>query len=150
MSSRVTENNHFYRLPYELQLKIFSFDPTFIQRFKTSLAKVNDQFYKGGFYRKNLRVDRYIKKQEWCCRKFWRSKHPEMLTDNRNDRRKIPVIKEWDVKKAKAICAVYYREHWSRPPLTIRHLLPSGATIVSTWIKNIKKFEEANKLLESK
>jgi len=150
MSSQVTENNHFYRLPYELQLKIFSFDPTFMQRFKTSLAKVNDQFYKGGFHRKSLRVDLYIKKQEWCCRKFWRAKHPNMLQDNRLDRRKHPIIEEWDVKKAKAICAVYYREHSSRPPLTIKHLLPSGATIVSSWIKNIKKFEEVNKLLETK
>ena len=150
MSSQVIHKDYFHNLPDELQLLIYSFDPTFIQRFRLGLNKVNEQFYKGGFHRKSLRADLYIERQEWCCGKYWRSKHPDMRQDNRLDRRKHPVIEEWDVKKATAICAVYYREHSSRPPLTIKHLLPSGATIVSSWIKNIKKFEEVNKLLETK
>ena len=124
--------NYFHNLPDELQLLIYSFDPTFIQRFRLGLNKVNEQFYKGGFYRKNLRADLYIERQKWCCGKYWRSKHPDM--------RKHPIIKEWDVKKAKAICAVYYGIYSSNYP-GIRHLISSGATPVSSWIKNIKKFE---------
>ena len=146
MSCQVIHKDYFHNLPDELQLLIYSFDPTFIQRFRLGLNKVNEQFYKGGFHRKSLRADLYIERQEWCCDKYWRSKHPDMLQDNRLDRRKHPVIEEWDVKKAKAICAVYYREG-SRSALTIRHLISSGANPVSTWINNIKKFETHHPLL---
>ena len=145
MSSQVIYKDYFHNLPDELQLLIFSFDPTFIQRFRVALNKVNEQFYKGGFYRKNLSVNTYIKSQEWCCGKYWRSKHPEMYL-NRQDRRMYPVIEEWDVKKAKAICAVYYHE-WSSNYPGIRHLISSGANPVSTWIKNIKKFETHHPIL---
>jgi hypothetical protein len=69
-----------------------------------------------------------------------------MRQDNRLDRRKHPVIKEWDVKKAKAICAVYYQV-WSSNYPGIRHLISSGETPVSSWIKNIKKFETHHPLL---
>lgn len=136
--------NYFHNLPDELQLLIYSFDPTFIQRFRLALTKVNDQFYKGGFYRKNLRADLYIKRQVWCCGKYWRSKHPDICEFQYRRNR---LIKEWDVKEAKAICAVYYYKHSSNPPLTIRNLISSGATPVSSWIKNIKNFETLHPLL---
>ena len=146
MSCQVIHKDYFHNLPDELQLLIYSFDPTFIQRFRLGLNKVNEQFYKGGFHRKSLRADLYIERQEWCCDKYWRSKHPDMRQDNRLDRRKHPVIEEWNVKKAKAICAVYYQE-WSSNYPGIRHLISSGANPVSTWINNIKKFETHHPLL---
>ena len=146
MSCQVIHKDYFHNLPDELRLLIYSFDPTFIQRFRLGLNKVNEQFYKGGFHRKSLRADLYIERQEWCCGKYWRSKHPDMRQDNRLDRRKHPVIKEWDVKEAKAICAVYYQKHSSKYP-GIRHIISSGANPVSLWIKNIKKFERHHPLL---
>ena len=54
MSSQVIHKDYFHNLPDELQLLIYSFDPTFIQRFRLGLNKVNEQFYKGGFHRKSL------------------------------------------------------------------------------------------------
>ena len=56
MSSQVIHKDYFHNLPDELQLLIYSFDPTFIQRFRLGLNKVNEQFYKGGFHRKSLRM----------------------------------------------------------------------------------------------
>ena len=130
--------NYFHNLPDELQLLIYSFDPTFIQRFRLALNKVNEQFYKGGFYRKNISVDLYINRQVWCCGKYWRSKHPDMLRYSKR------LIKEWDVKEAKAICAVYDRYSSKHP---IPRIISSGATPVSSWIKNIKNFETLHPLL---
>ena len=147
MSCQLIHKDYFHNLPDELQLLIYSFDPTFIQRFRVDLNKVNEQFYKGGFNRKNLKVDIYIKRQVWCCDKYWRSKHPcQGIQYNRQYRRKYPVIKKWDVKTAKAICAVYY-EVWSSKYPGIRHVISSGANPVSSWIKNIKKFETHHPLL---
>ena len=57
-------SNRFYDLPDELQFLIFSFDPTFITKFKASLAKVNSQFLKGGFNVKSYNIKKFMNGQK--------------------------------------------------------------------------------------
>jgi len=62
--------DYFFNLPDELQLLIHSFDPTHIDTFKDNLKKLNDEFYKGGFYRNSLNIIGYVKYQDRWCRRY--------------------------------------------------------------------------------
>jgi hypothetical protein len=62
--------DYFYNLPDELQLLIFSFDPTYMNNFKDNLKKLNEEFYKGGFYRNSLNIQGYVKDQGRWCRRY--------------------------------------------------------------------------------
>jgi len=51
-------------LPDELQFIIFSFDPTFITKFKSSLDKVNLQFLKVRFNVKSYNIKKFMDSQK--------------------------------------------------------------------------------------
>lgn len=104
--------------------------------------KVTEQFLKGGFYRKNLKVNSYLKKQNWCCKKFWNSYRPELsgeVTTLINNKREPCSFDyrygEWSIKTKQVIVTFKmrrsFRNRWS------------SKDPVSKWLKNIKKFETA-------
>lgn len=105
-------------------------------------SKVTEQFLKGGFYRKNLKVNSYLKKQNWCCKKFWNSYRPELsgeVTTLINNKREPCSFDyrygEWSIKTKQVIVTFKmrrsFRNRWS------------SKDPVSKWLKNIKKFETA-------
>lgn len=102
--------------------------------------KVTKQFLKGGFYRKNLKAHSYLKKQNWCCKKFWNSYRPELsgeVTTLINNKREPCSFDyrygEWSIKTKQVIVTFKmrrsFRNRWS------------SKDPVSKWLKNIKKFE---------
>ena len=102
--------------------------------------KVTEQFLKGGFYRKNLKAHSYLKKQNWCCEKFWNSYRPELsgeVTRLINNKREPCTFDyrygEWSLKTKQVVVTFKmrrgFRNRWS------------SKDPVSKWLRNIKKFE---------
>ena len=114
-----------FNLPTELVQHIFEFC---IDK-RLSWNKLNQQFLKGGFNRKNLKLNRYLEREQWCCKKVWEGARPEMWGIHKFYYR----YGEWDIKKKYVIVTCKTR----RGLVNKR----SAKEPVSTWLKNIKKFE---------
>jgi hypothetical protein len=120
-----------FNLPADMLCHIYEFDT-----FKyNKLNNVLSQFIKGGFIRKNLRIDLYLKKEKWCARKFWTSTRPNLSPVKNN----VYILKkDWSCKNKSAL---YTREFTLHSGEIIRREVISGANPVSEWLKNIKRFE---------
>lgn len=105
-------------------------------------GKVTEQFLKGGFFRKNLKVHSYLKKQNWCCKKFWNSYRPEFsgevtrlnIINNKREPCSFDYREgEWSLKTKQVVVTFKmrrgFRNRWS------------SKDPVSKWLRNIKKFE---------
>jgi hypothetical protein len=124
----------FYALPEELIWIILEFAG---MDKKSNMDRVLDQFIKGGFNRKNLRIQPYLDKQHWCAKKFWLGSR--YMCISLTVWRKKPTYtlkKEWCIKNH---FAVYLQEHRGRT----RNIW-GGWNPVSKWLQNIKKFETAH------
>lgn len=112
-------------LPSELVQHIFEFC---IDK-RLFWDKLNQQFLKGGFNRKNLKLNKYLEKERWCAKKIWESTRPEMWGIHKFYYR----YGEWDIKKKYVVVTCKTRRglvnKWS------------AKDPVSRWLKNIKKFE---------
>ena len=117
----------FDNLPDELRMFIYDFDSYFITFFKANWDKVNSQFLKGGFHRKNLKQYDYVKNQEKLCRRYWSSLRPELHLSGK------PILfkTEWNIKmKAATIVHPFGRVGYtSKNPVTV-------------WLRNIERFEK--------
>jgi hypothetical protein len=103
--------------------------------------KVREQFFKGGFVRKNLRVLPFIRAQEKLCKRLWLSDRPElselkMWNPITRTRELCPFDykREWDIKNKNAMVRFTTRYGFDMDKL-------SGKNPVSRWLKNIDKFE---------
>ena len=103
--------------------------------------KVREQFFKGGFVRKNLRVLPFIRAQEKLCKRLWLSDRPElselkMWNPITRTRELCPFDykREWDIKNKSAMVRFTTRYGFDMDKL-------SGNKPVSRWLKNIDKFE---------
>lgn len=117
-----------FNLPSELVQHIFEFC---IDK-RLSWNKLNQQFLKGGFNRKNLKLNKYLEKEQWCCKRSWEAARPELYWCKRNinfDYRHG----EWSIKKKMAVVTLTTRRG-------LRNIW-SAKDPVSRWFKNIKKFE---------
>jgi len=112
--------------------------------------KVKEQFLKGGFNRKNLRILPFIKEQKKKCLEFWFNKRPELDKYNRMEWNSIKKSfelcpfeyqREWDIKKKNAVVALKTK-HGTK-------VLFSSKNPVSIWLKNINKFEATAKKCDS-
>ena len=112
-------------LPSELVQHIFEFC---IDK-RLYWNKLNQQFLKGGFNRKNLKLNKYLEKEHWYAKKIWDSTRPEMWGIHKFYYR----YGEWDIKKKYVVVTCKTR----RGLVNKR----SGKDPVSIWLKNIKKFE---------
>lgn len=117
-----------FNLPTELVQHIFEFC---IDK-RLSWNKLNQQFLKGGFNRKNLKLNRYLEEEQWCCKRSWEAARPELYWCKRNinfDYRHG----EWSIKKKMVVVTLTTRSG-------LRNIW-SAKEPVSRWFKNIKKFE---------
>jgi len=129
-----------FNLPTELVQHIFEFC---IDK-RLSWNKLNQQFLKGGFNRKNLKLNRYLEREQWCCKKLWGATRPEVSGEmklwspvtRRNELCSFSNLVNWNIKDKHAV--VTFRisgrsiEKWS------------GKDPVSKWLKNISKFETSH------
>jgi len=109
-------------------------------------GKVTEQFLKGGFNRKNLKILPFIEKQKILCKQVWLYNRPELsLNMTRwnpitNERELCPFEYrngEWDIKNKQVIVTFKTRRgFWNKW---------SSKDPVSRWLKNIKKFETAGR-----
>lgn len=144
----------FYNLPEELIWEILVFAG---MDKKSNMDKVLDQFIKGGFNRKNLRLETYLKKQLWCCKIFrdWHSSERstlrswnsmtggyELLTPNSKT--------EWNIKVksgsytfvvTKCSAGDERKPYSDRIPIKAFSTRFTSKNPVTRWLKNIKKFE---------
>lgn len=108
--------------------------------------KVKDQFLKGGFNRKNLRILPFIEEQKKKCLEFWFNKRPELDKYHRM---------EWNsIKKSFELCPFEYRREWDikKKSAVVALRTKHGTNVhfssknpVSIWLKNINKFEATAK-----
>uniref|UniRef100_A0A6C0ENQ4 Uncharacterized protein n=1 Tax=viral metagenome TaxID=1070528 RepID=A0A6C0ENQ4_9ZZZZ len=103
--------------------------------------KVTEQFFKGGFNRNNLRILSFIREQKKLCRRFWSSNRLELTGftqwNSITRRRELCPFDyrfgEWNIKnKSVVVCFTTGNGYISKF---------SGKNPVSTWLKNINKFE---------
>jgi hypothetical protein len=102
--------------------------------------KVQEQFFKGGFVRKNLRILPFIRAQKKLCRRLWLSDRPELSG-----------LAEWNrATQRREICPFNYKREWDikNKSATVRFTTRSGfrnkfsgKNPVSRWLENIDKFE---------
>lgn len=103
---------------------------------------VKEQFLKGGFNRKNLRILPFIEEQKKKCLEFWFDKRPELDKYHRM---------EWNsIKKSFELCPFEYRREWDikKKSAVVALRTKHGTNVhfssknpVSIWLKNINKFE---------
>ena len=120
-----------FHLPSEIIQIIFEFC---IDK-RINMDKVLDQFIKGGFNRKNLRILPYLEKQHWCARRFWMSTRYPIADTNHG---RYSLKKEWCIKRHMAI---YSAQGYNN---STRNIWCSWKP-VTKWLENIKKFETAAK-----
>jgi len=137
----------FYALPEELIWIILSFAG---MDKKSNMDKVLDQFIKGGFNRKNLKIQPYLGKQHWCAKKFWLSTRPE-LWSLRTEWNPITLKREvcpfeymhgeWSIKW-KMVRVTFIKNIWVDGNLVQKFRQEqSSKNPVSKWLQNIEKFE---------
>ena len=135
-----------FNLPSELVQHIFEFC---INK-RLSWNKLNQQFMKGGFHRKNLKIETYLKKEKWCARRFWtgtRLNLSPIKNGSQHSSTNVYILKrEWDCKNKSAR---YEYEHTLHSGRIIRRSVNSGANPVSKWLKNIERFELTHPTLVS-
>ena len=139
----------FYALPEELIWIILSFAG---MDKKSNMDRVLHQFIKGGFNRKNLKIQPYLSRQHWCAKQFWLSTRPELSR----------AMTQWNpVTLKNEVCPFEYMNgEWSikwkmvrvtftKSRLVDGHLVQkfrqkqSSKNPVSKWLQNIEKFETA-------
>ena len=128
-----------FNLPADMLCHIYEFDT-----FKyDGWNAVSSQFMKGGFNRKNLNIDIYLKKEKWCARKFWTAKRLNLYPI----KNEVYTLKrEWNCKNKSARYEYAYTLDCGR---IIRRSVKSGANPVSIWLKNIERFELTHPTLVS-
>ena len=129
-----------FNLPTELVQHIFEFC---IDK-RLSWNKLNQQFLKGGFNRKNLKLNRYLEREQWCCKKLWGATRPEVSglmklwspVTRRMEPCSFKTWIKWNIKDKHAV--VTFR-------ISGRSIVKwSGKDPVSKWLKNISKFETSH------
>ena len=144
----------FYNLPEELIWEILVFAG---MDKKSNMDKVLDQFIKGGFNRKNLRLETYLKKQIWCCKIFrgWHSSERSTLRSWNYMRGGYdlltPVSKtDWNIKVKSGSCTFIVtkcsaederKPYSDRIPIKSYWTRLTSKNPVTKWLKNVKKFE---------
>ena len=129
-----------FNLPTELIQHIFEFC---IDK-RLSWDKLIEQFMKGGYNRKNLKLDRYLHRQQWCARKVWRSARPEISGEmtlwnsvtRRHELCSFSNLVNWNIKDKHAVVT------FKTSGRSINKW--SGKDPVSKWLKNISKFETSH------
>ena len=127
-----------FNLPSEITQQIFEF----CGDKRLAWDKLNQQFLKGGFNRKNLQLIKYLQKEKWYAKKFWASTRPEISG----------AITQWNiVTKKREICLFDYQHgEWNIKNKAVRVTFKtnygernrwSAKESVSKWLNNIKKFE---------
>ena len=106
--------------------------------------KVGEQFLKGGFNRKNLRIIPFIQRQKKMCAETWLGSRPEL--DGYSEWNPATRMRElcpfsydndgWSIKRKCAI--VYFRTRGEG-----FNKIYSSRNPVSKWLQNIDKFETA-------
>ena len=106
--------------------------------------KLTQQYLKGGFNRKNLKLNMYLPKQNWCLKKIWRAARPEISGG----------MTRWNpVTLKNEICPFDYRHGgWDIKKKQVIVTFETGRGLrnkssakdpVSRCLKNIKRFETA-------
>ena len=141
MSIANTDIYNIFDLPEDVVRIIYAFC---IDK-RVNWDKVKEQFLKGGFNRKNLKILPFILEQKKKCLSFWFDKRPELDKYHRM---------EWNsIKKSFELCPFEYRREWDIKKknavvaLRTKHgtkVLFSSKNPVSIWLKNINKFEAVN------
>jgi len=144
----------FYKLPEELIWEILLFAG---MDKKSNMDKVLDQFIKGGFNRKNLSIEPYLKRQFWCAKKFrgWHSLERNTLRSWNYMKGGYELLTavsktEWNIKLEAASstfivtkCTVEdeRKPYSERIPIKVFSTRFTSKKPVTKWLKNIKKFE---------
>ena len=118
-----------FQLPLEIQGHIYEFCSDKYD----GMGRVFNQFLKGGFYRKNLRIRSYMENQQRWSRRFWRSSRPELWCCND---KVYTLVCEWSFKKQSAFYSYTRKKHYGQT-----YHCWSGSHPVSTWLQNIQLFE---------
>ena len=136
----------FTNLPIELEHHIYEFC---IDK-RIHWNNVSEQFLKGGYNRKNLHPERFIKHQHKLCRRLWMSTRPELNGG----------MSEWNnITKKREPCIFKYKGEWCHKKklavvtFTTKYGFinqSSSKNPVSKWISNINKFETSNPKLAKK
>ena len=139
----------FNNLPKDIMQIIFEFCNDKVDNWN----KLNQQFLKGGFNRKNLKLKKYLENQSWCAKKYWRASRPDISGSVREWN---PVSRtwtvcpftyfgEWDIIIRRAL-VTFTRKKWIGNQVigTQQQHLSSAMEPVSKWLTNIKKFETIN------
>ena len=145
---KINTLNRFNALPEELIWIILTFAG--IDK-KSNMDKVLDQFIKGGFNRKNLKIQPYLDRQHWYAKQFWLSGRPELSgamtqfvnpTTLTNDVCPFEYMNgEWSIKW-KMVRVTFTRNSWVDGHLVQKfRQKQSSKNPVSKWLKNIAKFE---------
>jgi len=116
--------NLLYSLPLFLQITIYEFD----QVKRENWERVKSQFMKGGFHTKHLKLKYFLTNETSIAKKWWSMRH---LT-------KRPILREWDCETASASFGKY------RINGTVLWKMPFSVKPVTSWLKNIQRFEHAN------
>ena len=140
----------FYALPEELIWIILEFAG---MDKKSNMNKVLRQFIKGGFNRKNLRIQPYLDRQHWCAKQFWLSTRPELSGEmtqwntitNKRDCLPFEYMNgEWSIKW-KMVRVTFTKSRWVDGHLVQKFRQKQSAkNPVSKWLQNIEKFETAH------
>lgn len=139
--------NRFNALPEELIWIILTFAG--IDK-KSNMNKVLEQFIKGGFNRKNLKLQPYLDHQHRYAKQFWLSARPELsgsITEwnyitSTNEACPFEYMNgEWSIKW-KMVRVTFTRSRWVDGNLVQEfRQKQSSKNPVSKWLKNIEKFE---------
>ena len=139
----------FYALSEELIWIILSFAG---MDKKSNMDRVLDQFIKGGFNRKNLKIQPYLDRQHWCAKQFWLSTRPELSGEmtqwntitNKRDCLPFEYMNgEWSIKW-KMVRVTFTKSSWVDGHLVQKfRQKQSSKNPVSKWLQNIEKFETA-------
>lgn len=142
----------FYKLPEELIWIILEFSG---MDKKSNMDKVLDQFIKGGFNRKNLKIQSYLHKQHLYAKKFWLSTRHELLglrawnpvTLNIETCPFEYMDGEWSIKW-NMVRVTFIKNIWVNGKIVKRFRQHQSAkNPVSKWLQNIERFETAHPAL---
>ena len=131
--------NLLFSLPEFVQQHVWEFSPE-KREYWNDMTK---QFMKGGFYRKNLRSDRFLLNQSQNMLSFWESTRPGVNL-GKDVRTQKPIgyyfkyIAEWSLKKKHARMV---EKDINRPNWQSSRSFRSGSNPVSKWTNNIVKWE---------
>jgi len=136
----------FTNLPIEIERHIYDFC---IDK-RIHWDNISEQFLKGGFKRKNLRTEEFIKNQHKLCSRYWFSSRPQLNGG----------ITQWNfITKKREPCTFKYKGEWCHKKKMVVVTFNtkygginkySSKNPVSKWLININKFETSNPTLAKK